>query len=163
MKKLLIILLTFTFSLSTVTAKDEVTEYDYELKPVNDTPRQQGWVIFKVLTTGKKKELLTKDLGQQNAIKGLLFKGLQPDKDGGGQVNALVEDGYEAHKEFFDSFFESGDYKQFIQTHEVQGADIVKLKKGYKVGYTVEVNLKQLRRRLEKHGIIESVRSIFRR
>ena len=82
-----------------------------------------------------------------------------------GSVSALVPDGYESHQDYFDAFFASGDYLQFIQPASKgaqQAGDVVKIKKDYKVGLLVQVNLSALRKRLEKDGITKGVRSLFK-
>lgn len=82
-----------------------------------------------------------------------------------GSVSALVPDGYESHHDYFDAFFASGDYLQFIQPASKgaqQAGDVVKMKKDYKVGLLVQVNLSALRKRLEKDGITKGVRSLFK-
>ena len=103
----------------------------------------------------------------RNAIHGLLFKGLAAaDVGSQGNVPALVPDGYDSHKEYFDVFFANGEFKQFIQLTSrgaQQAGDVVKVGKKYKVGLLVQVNLSALRKRLEKDGIIESAKGMFRR
>lgn len=82
-----------------------------------------------------------------------------------GSVSALVPDGYESHHDYFDAFFAIGDYLQFIQPASKgaqQAGDVVKMKKDYKVGLLVQVNLSALRKRLEKDGITKGVRSLFK-
>lgn len=64
------------------------------------------------------------------------------------------------------SFFNSGEYRQYIQltSRGAQSAgDVIKGKKEWQVGLLVQVNLKELRKRMEKDGIIEGARSIFSR
>ena len=103
----------------------------------------------------------------RNAIHGLLFKGLAASDEGyQGNVPALVPDGYESHREYFDLFFGSGEFKQFIQLTSrgaQQAGDVIKVGRKYKVGLLVQVNLNALRKRLEKDGIIGSAKNIFRR
>ncbi len=149
-------------------AKDEIPAYDYELELMRENiAATAGFKVFKVWSFGKKRELLTHEICMRNAIHGLLFKGLAA-SDAGTQGNfpALVPAGYESHKEYFDLFFQSGEYMQFIQltSRGAQGAgDVIKMKKGYQVGLLVQVNVNALRKRLEKDGIIQGARDIFKR
>ena len=169
MKKLLLIAICFCMALSVSAGKKkDFVDYSYELTYVNNLPSSKpGFKVFKVWSYGKKKDLLTKDICMRNAVHGLLFKGLAPNESGTqGKVDPLCPEGYQAHKEYFDHFFESGEYRQYIQltSRGAQSAgDVIKGKKEWQVGLLVEVNLSQLRKRMEKDGIIEGARSIFSR
>ena len=168
MKKVLLFLFALTMTFTSASAKDDPPGYDYELSLVKENvPSTGGFKVFKVWSFGKKKELLTNEIGMRNAIHGLLFKGLAASDDGyQGNVPAMVPDGYESHREYFDLFFQSGEFKQFIQLTSrgaQQAGDAVKVGKQYKVGLLVQVNVNALRKRLEKDGIIESAKNIFRR
>lgn len=158
-------LLSLSVSLSVV-GKERPVPFNYELSVVKEgNSATSGHKIFKVWSFGKKSDL-TQEICMRNAIHGLLFRGLIAEDVGSqGSVAALVPDGYESHRDYFDAFFSSGDYLQFIQPVSKgaqQAGDIVKMKKEYKVGLLVQVNLSALRKRLEKDGIIKGVRSLFR-
>ena len=170
MKKLFfafLMLLTFTTA-ANAQKKAPVVGYDYELDLSQDNVAStSGFKVFKVWSYGKKRELLTKDICMRNAVHGLLFKGLAA-ADVGSQGNfpALCPEGYDAHKEYFDGFFESGDYRQFIQVTSKgaqQAGDVLKAGKQWKVGLLVQVNTTALRKRLEADGIIQGTRNIFSR
>lgn len=168
MKKILLLLFTLTLTFTSALAKDNDPGYEYELSLVKENVASTaGFKVFKVWSYGKKKETLTNEIGMRNAIHGLLFKGLAAaDAGSQGNVPPLVPDGYESHREYFDLFFSSGEFKQFIQITSKgaqQAGDVVKVGKQYKVGLLVQVNLNALRKRLEKDGIVESARSIFKR
>ena len=79
----------------------------------------------------------------------------------------MIPDGYESHKEYFDTFFGSGEFKQFIQLTSrgaQQAGDVMQInKKRWKVGLLVQVNVNALRKRLEKDRIVESAANIFSR
>lgn len=168
MKRFLLFLFTLTLTFTTVSAKDDTPGYDYELSLVKENVSSaSGFKVFKVWSYGKKKETLTNEIGMRNAIHGLLFKGLASSDIGSqGNVPAMVPAGYESHREYFDLFFKSGEYKQFIQLTSKgaqQAGDVVKVGKQYKVGLLVQVNVNALRKRLEKDGVVESARNIFKR
>lgn len=146
--------------------KERVVPYNYELSVVQEgNSATSGHKIFKVWSFGKKSDL-TEKICMRNAIHGILFRGLTSEDMGTqGSVSALVPDGYESHHDYFDAFFASGDYLQFIQPASKgaqQAGDVVKIKKDYKVGLLVQVNLSALRKRLEKDGITKGVRSLFK-
>lgn len=149
--------------------KKAVVGYNYELSlSKENVAATSGFKIFKVWSYGKKKELLTQDICMRNAIHGLLFKGLAANDVGTqGNFPALCPEGYDAHQEYFDGFFESGDYRQFIQLTSKgaqQAGDVIKTaSKEWKVGLLVQVNVNALRKRLEQDGIIQGARGIFSR
>jgi hypothetical protein len=143
-------------------------EYNYELSLAKDNIASTGsFKVFKVYSYAKKRAAITQDINMRNAIHGLLFKGLgAADVGYQGEFPAMVPDGYESHREYFDLFFDSGEYQQFIQLTSkgaMQAGDVVKVGKEYKVGLLVQVNVNALRKRLEKDGIIQGVRGIFTR
>ena len=158
MKRLLFIAICFCMALSVSAGKKkDFVDYRYELTLAKENvAATSGFKVFKVWSYGKK-----------NAVHGLLFKGLAANDSGTqGNVRPLCPEGYQAHKEYFDRFFESGEYRQFVQftSRGAQSAgDVIKGKKEWQVGMLVQVNLNGLRKRLEKDGIIEGARSIFSR
>ncbi len=169
MKKIFLFLITFALGVTIAQGKDDTPGYDYELTlSEENVSATSGFKVFKVWSYGKKKQLLTQEIGMRNAIHGILFKGLAAGDIGSqGNLPALVPDGYESHKEYFDAFFSSGEYKQFVQLTSrgaIQAGDVLKLSsKRYKVGMLVQVNVNALRKRLEKDGIVQNARSIFSR
>jgi hypothetical protein len=143
-------------------------EYNYELSLAKDNIASTGsFKVFKVYSYAKKRAAITQDINMRNAIHGLLFKGLgAADVGYQGEFPAMVPDGYESHREYFDLFFDSGEYQQFIQLTSkgaMQAGDVVKVGKEYKVGLLVQVNVNALRKRLEKDGILENAADIFSR
>ena len=169
MNRILIVALAFVcFALNANAKKDKTVEYNYELVTVkNGGGATSGFRIFKVWSYCKKKELLTQEICMRNAVHGVIFKGLAGDDAIGGQMKALVPEGVGEHKDYFDNFFDSGDFKQFIQLTSKgaqQAGDVVKTaNKEWKVGLVVQVNVNALRKRLEADGIIMSTQDIFKR
>ena len=113
MKKILLMIAAALMIGGTAMAKDDVPDYDYELSLAKENiAATSGFKVFKVWSFGKKKETLTQEIGMRNAIHGLLFKGLAAaDVGSQGNVPALVPDGYDSHKEYFDVFFANGEFK----------------------------------------------------
>jgi hypothetical protein len=74
-----------------------------------------------------------------------------------GSQPALLKDGsYEKYAEYLDKFFASGEYLQFIEETNKGFQDVIKISsKEYKVGISVKVNVKGLKQKLEKDGIIK--------
>jgi hypothetical protein len=169
MKKIFLYIVIFALGVIVAQGKDDIPGYDYELSLSEDNvSATSGFKVFKVWSYGKKKQLLTEEIGMRNAIHGIIFKGIAASDIGSqGNVPPLVPEGYESHKEYFDAFFNSGEYKQFVQLTSrgaIQAGDVMKLSSNrYKVGMLVQVNLNALRKRLEKDGIVQNARNIFNR
>ena len=168
MKKFFSVLFVLTIICGTAAAQYPYQMYDYELSLAKENVASTaGFKVFKVWSMSKKKADISNEVNMANAIHGLLFKGLAASDDGyQGNVPAMVPDGYESHREYFDLFFQSGEFKQFIQLTSrgaQQAGDVIKVGRKYKVGLLVQVNLNALRKRLEKDGIIGSAKNIFRR
>jgi hypothetical protein len=123
--------------------------------------------------------------GKFDAVHAVLFKGIP----GSNRSEPMVKSNYNDHKDYFDAFFglykikttqqkiESGKvelfdinqtfnapYRQYVQISNdgsIDPADRLKVPKGYKVGVIVSVNTGELRRKLEKDGIISRLDSGF--
>lgn len=168
MKKIFPLFFLLILSVSINAKKNDLVGYDYELVSAKGiSGASVGFRVFKVWSYCKKREMLTQEICMRNAVHGILFKGLAGTDDQGGGFNALCPGGYETNPEYFDDFFNSGTFKQFIQLTSKgaqQAGDVVKLaNKRWKVGLVVQVNVKTLRKRLEQDGIILSTTDIFRR
>lgn len=166
MKRLLILFVAFFAILSTASAKDKDEDmYNYELEAaVGNFGLQAGWNVVKVWSKGKR-ERLTRENSKRNAVHGIIFKGF-PGYDGNTGVKAIVPEGYEAHKDFFDEFFSSGKYNQFVQLSNdglISAGDVIKIdKREYKVGMIVMVNTTALRAYLAENGVAKDLDFLFK-
>lgn len=163
--KLLIIIaaLVLTTVANAETAGKEDNLYKYELISWNgNTAQEPGWQIVKVWSYGHRKNL-TRENCIKNAIHGILFKGF-PREGANAGMNALVPEGYEAHKKFFDDFFD-GKFRQYVQltnNGDPQPGDIIKIKGSqYKIGMVVLVNVNALRTYLKQEGIAKDLDFLF--
>lgn len=163
----LLLLLIIIFASHTTTFagnKIDKKEYLYEIESFEGkVPVQSGYCIVKVWNYGKR-EKITTNTCMENAIHGVIFKGyaaLNADKG----KKALVPEGYEAHKDYFDNFFNTGQYLQYVSLTnkgELGAGDIIKVrKKEYKVGMVVLINYSALRKRLEDDKIIKGLDFLF--
>lgn len=166
-KSILILLMLLAVS-TTLYAKDDDTKYLYEIESYKgQVAVADGYCLIKVWNYGKR-EKLTRDNCMRNAIHGILFKGYAASGDMAYDQGKkpLVPEGYDAHKKYFDDFFNSGDYLQYVQltnNGQLAAGDVVKIaKKQYKVGMVVQVNYDGLRKRLEKDKIIKSLDFLFK-
>lgn len=163
MKKLLLLFSLLLCTSLAVQAKDVDEDlYRYEVEPAAGVSHTPGFFIMKVWSYGKRKAL-TNNYCMRNAVHAILFKGCMESGANAG-VQALVPEGYEAHKDFFETFFE-GKYLQFVQLTNNgmrEAGDVVKLKNNrYKIGTTVTINLKALRTYLESEKIVKPLDFLF--
>ncbi len=168
MKKILFVLFSLTlFVVVAANAQDkEEDSYRYELENFTDGSTPEGRLVVKVWNYGKK-EKITRQLCMRSAVHGVIFKGVS-----GGKVTglnkghaALCPDGYAANKEYFDKFFDSGDFLQFVELSNngnILPEDRIKIsKKEYKIGMYCIINLTALRDRLQKDGVAKGLNSFF--
>ena len=74
------------------------------------------------------------------------------------------KDSYELHKDFFDKFFKKGEFMNYVKnvnSNYPTGENNIKTSKGRKVGIHVVVMYDNLRKRLEKEGIVKKLNSYF--
>ncbi len=145
-------------------ANDDEKTYDYELTSAGAVASQKTHCLVKVYCIGKK-DKITRDTYLEAAVHGLIFKGYGASDANSNDKGkkALCPEGYDAHKLYFDTFFSSGDYKQFVQlSGGVDPSDVTKVdKKRYRMGRLVLVNYDALRKRLEKDKVVKSLDFLF--
>lgn len=166
MKRLFLIVSLMFVLCAVVDAKDKKEDtYRYELESYNGSMAQDdSKCIVRVWSYGKK-EKVTRDVCMKNAVHGILFKGYPAFDNRSTGKDALVPEGYEAHKDYFDKFFNEGDYLQYVQLTNKgmpEPGSVIKIsKKEYKVGMLVMISYSALRERLEKDGIIKALDFLF--
>ncbi len=140
------------------------SSYNYEIVPIE--VGTEGTKYVKVWAYGKKVEDAI-NTAKMSAVAAAIFRGIPA---GGDQVAATPPlcrdmDAAEKHEAYFEEFFTiGGPYLQFVTqtSHGVpSGQDQVKIKKGYKVGISVQIMYDNLRRKLEQDGIIRGLSSGF--
>lgn len=166
MKKFGLLLVSMlVMSVFTANADDVEDAYRYELEAL-DGVASEGRVLMKVWSYGKK-EKLTRQKCMANAVHGIIFKGA-PAGGSAGLVKgskAICPEGFVAHKDYFENFFENGEYLQFVEltnNGNIQPGDRIKISsKEYKVGMCVIVNYNALRQKLEGDGIAKGLNFLF--
>lgn len=164
MKKLLLSLITLLCTFNMVQAGNKLNEdlYHYEVEAYDGVSAIPGYTIVKVWSYGKQKDL-TNNYCMRNAIHAILFKGCAENGTNAG-VKALVPEGYEAHANFFNNFFD-GKYLQYVQLSNNgmrDAGDVIKLKNNrYKIATIVMINLSALRKFLENEKIIKPLDFLF--
>lgn len=151
------ILLTVAFG---VQAKDK-EEFKYEV--VSMGVGSEGTELIKVFSYAKNQNKAI-EIGKKNAVHAILFKGV-PGSSGNYTQPAIVKNAeYENNKSFFNDFFKSGRYLQFVTLSSdgtVDPEDMLRVGGQYKIGIVYAVNKAALRKYLEEEGIIKSFGSMF--
>ncbi|GAA4972682.1 hypothetical protein [Algibacter aquimarinus] len=104
----------------------------------------------------------------KNAVHGIIFKGYAGGGQGCTSFSPLVKDAETEGKfiEFFDAFFaDGGEYLKYVSAAtdgNIAPGDRLKIsRREYKIGAIVNVQVDQLRKRLEAKGIVRSLTSGF--
>ncbi len=132
--------------------------YDLECTKVNS----DGYYTVKVwIMTSKEKN--ANELAKKFAIRGILFKGIEAGKECNSQKPWIDSPTFENEKsDFFKPFFKSGGkYLNYVSIANNSEPEIIKNKNGNYVGVIVSIAKDELRRDLEKEGIIKSLNSGF--
>ena len=156
MKRLLIFIFLFCWTTLITIAKDKADDSQYEIEMAE--VGEPGSLVVKVWCYNKKPQI-SDDVAKMNAIKGVLFKGVSDSGRMKGR-KALVEDGYENHKDYFDDFFEEGKYAKYVRVamnSYVEQNSLIKVGKLYKIGKIVVISYNDLRKQLETDKIIKGL------
>ncbi|MFC2110534.1 hypothetical protein ACFLRU_05465 [Bacteroidota bacterium] len=122
----------------------------------------QGTVLLKVYSYSKKPRI-SKEQSKKNAVHAVIFKGFVGGNGCRSQKSLARGNAIEIeNKVYFDTFFaDGGDYLRYVNlTNDgrVAAGDVQKVsRREYKVGVVVSVNKADLRKRLERDGIIKSL------
>jgi len=156
MKKLFMILVLICLIAPLGLAKDKVDDNRYEIEMAE--VGEPGTLVVKVWCYNKKPQI-SEDVAKMNAIKGILFKGVSDSGRMKGR-KALVEDGYDNHKDYFDDFFKEGKYANYSRValnNYVEQNNLIKVGKLYKIGKIVVISYNDLRKQLETDKIIKGL------
>lgn len=123
-----------------------------------------GTLVVKVWNYSKSRTVSNETL-VKNAILGICFKGVSDNKSR--RMNGfkpLVDGDYEQYEAYFEQFMRTSDLSRYVTIGldgYVEQGDVIKMKKQYKIGRIVVIHLSDLRKRLEKDGIIKSLTNGF--
>lgn len=111
------------------------------------------------------KATIDDDVVLENAIKGCIFNGIKENSEKRIIAKtALLPEGETASIEYFNDFFKAGKYRDFCRlgmNGYVEQGNLIKLKRGYRIGKIVVINYDELRRKLENDGILRALDSGF--
>ena len=147
------------FASSKKKANKDTDKFRYEVECAGNGA--QGSYLLKVWSYSRKKDIAAEQC-KKNAVHGVIFKGVA---GGNGCVaqrplarNAGVEVEY---ADYFKQFFsDNGEYFKYVSLTSAP-QEIVKIGKEYKVGVIVTVQKDELRKALEKAGVIKGLNSGF--
>lgn len=155
MKRILTSLLLFLAGVCLVFA-DGIPEYEIE----GNGTGTQGTYLVSVSVITKNKKIDNNELAKA-AVHGVLFRGFASKEKRQSQRPLAGSAAVEAqHADYFNSFFNDGSYRNYA--HFVDGSrSVIKSGKKYRVTASVTVNKEQLRRDLEKAGVLRGLNSGF--
>lgn len=154
--KAMLLLVFLSFSFATLGAKSRITDTRYDIEGVETG--QQGTYLVKVYVYSKKSSVSTEEI-KFAAVHGVIFRGFAG-KGFGAQKPIAKPEAQTQHADFFNAFFNNGDYAAYAQVVNPV-ADRVKVGKEYKIAATVSVSKDELRKTLEGAGVIRNLNSGF--
>ena len=154
--KAILLLIFFLFSFATLGAKSRITDTRYDIEGVETG--QQGTYLVKVYVYTNKTSVTTEEF-KYAAVHGVIFRGFAG-KGFGTQKPIAKPEAQTQHADYFNAFFNNGDYAAYAQVVNPV-ADRIKIGKEYKIAATVSVSKDELRKTLEGAGIIRSLNSGF--
>lgn len=123
-----------------------------------------GRPILTVTCSAKKADKVTEDDIRRCAVRGVLFRGYS-DKSNTSNFDASTShpaivgaDKESSYADYFNDFFNSGAVNSYVDLID-DTRKVMKAGKVYHVSQTVQVNVPDLRKKLEKDGIVRSLRS----
>jgi hypothetical protein len=142
-----------------VQAKDKEKPLEYSIQSAGSA--NQGYYLVEVSAMVDKAKQVSEDIVLKCAVHGVLFRGFAAAQGGTAQRpltgSAMQE---MQHKEFYDAFFQNGSYKSYA-TFVNGSMKTTRVGKQFKVTGIVSVAKEQLRRDLEKAGMIKGLSSGF--
>lgn len=158
MKRILLLLMAM-LSIIGVHAKDKYEIPQYEIEAAGSGV--QGTYLVRVWVLSKSGKVADSDI-KKAAVHGVIFRGFSGGA-GSPSQRPMASIADEAQKaEYFHAFFDerSGIYSAFANI--VEGSyQRVKASKHYKVGAVVQVSKDELRRELERSGVVRGLNSGF--
>ena len=161
MKKLMLTLGCVMFMAAAAMAKEpEVMEVSIQGEGVGNGGRP----ILTVTCSAKKADKVTEDDIRRCAVRGVLFRGYA-DKSNTSNFDASTShpaivgaDKESSYADYFNDFFNSGAANSYVDLID-DTRKVMKAGKVYHVSQAVQVNVPDLRKKLEKDGIVRSLRS----
>lgn len=137
-------------------ADQQTEQFRYEI--VCTGTGLEGTVLLKVWSFSRKSAMATEQ-SKKNAVHGVVFKGYANPNGGGTQKPLVKEPLTPEQEQYFEVFFsDEGQYLKYVTlSNDAQAglAERIKVGKEYKVGVLLAVSKDELRRQLERDGVIK--------
>lgn len=132
--------------------KEPIIGYDIEYSGAEGV---SGTYMIQVWINTTKATLSTEEF-KRYAVEGILFKGYaRPQQE---RVAPMVSDAIrQAKSDFFNAFFENGDYSKYASVLGNTVKNLKITKKEYRLGMIISISESQLRKDLEEAGIISKL------
>lgn len=160
-KNVLIRCLLFLFSIfaciNSAYSKNDITDTKYDIE--GHEVGVNGTYLVKVTIYTKNGNATTEQF-KYAAVHGVLFRGIKG-KGFTSQKSIANPEIEEKKSDFFDAFFRNGDYLTYATVTKPNSDRIKISKKEYKISAIVSVSKDELRKSLEKAGIIKRLDSNF--
>ena len=164
MKKTIILsLFALAFCAVNVSAQKKKVSREFRYEIVSMGTGSQGTDLIKVYSYAKNEKNAI-ELAKENAVHGVLFKGIAGSNGTYSQPALVKPQEKDNNQDFFDAFFDNGTYQRYVSLSSdgtVDPKDRMKVGKEYKIGIIVSVNKADLRKYLESEGIIRGLGSMF--
>lgn len=141
--------------------KNVLDEWSYDIRCAGTA--KDGSYIVQVTSVGKTSEIAQTN-ARKCAVHGILFKGVAQGGPGCTPQRAMISDPsvMTSRADFFDAFFaDNGQYGRYVSQADGTFASPMRIKGGYKAVMTLVVNKDQLRKDLERAGIIRGLSTGF--
>ncbi|MBR6121517.1 MAG: hypothetical protein IKQ05_03895 [Prevotella sp.] len=138
-------------------------DHGYQVEQIRVAQGESRFIKVWGISSGVDKAIIR---AQQDAVAACIFEGI-PACQVAGAVPPLCAEGrkaYEAHKAYFDEFFIRGEFLNYAKntnTRYPTGENNVSTPEGRKVAIYVQLDVQQLRKKLEADGIIKSFENVF--
>lgn len=136
--------------------KKPVTSTKYDIEGVETGV--QGTYLVKVFIYTQESSATVEEL-KYAAVHGVIFRGFSGKGFAGQKAMAGLETQAQ-HADFYNSFFDNGNYMAYAEIIN-PAAGRIKVGKEYKISAVVSVSKEELRKALEKAGVIRSLNSGF--
>lgn len=156
LQKFVVFLFCLFFVCTSVFAKKDVTTTRYDIEGYE--VGTQGTYLVKVFIYTKKPDVTVEEF-KYAAVHGVIFKGISG-KNFTNQKPLAQADTQLQNQDYFHEFFNNGDYLNYAKIIN-PAADRIKVGKEYKIVAIVSVSKDNLRKALEKAGVIRGLNTLF--
>ena len=120
-----------------------------------------GTFALKVGVSQRKKKV-DYDKAKRAAVFSVIFNGVPGGSNGCYPQDPLLnEDAFEKNFAYFQDFFDTGKFVQFVSLSNEEYIESIKMKKGYKLRMDVVIRYDNLKEKLKRDGMLSGLDSYF--